>query len=749
MTLLLEGTLKQIKEAAAKGALTWKGQKVIFDPFLPLDLIVEAEGVSEFTLTPYIVIGSRVEKPEVIFPLGALQGGVFRLWKEPYLFSLLQTLPSKVSPQTLTALLDKELPIRWKGKKPRLKPAPLPILKLTDRTGGFANLELDYGVWGIEEFQGSTEEEVYWERDLLETPFKKKIVDTSHYFCPLDQVGKALSFLLDMGWKVVDYRGKQVVRQQSIDCKTEETPDAFMLRGTVSFGEKTASIQDVVGTFQRRERWIDLSPHEVGLIELPSTWESVLDEERTLEGIRIRKAHMGVLEGVAPLPPTYLPTQWQETLPTEAFRGTLFPYQQKGLSWLSFLYRAGFSGLLADEMGLGKTVQVLAFLTQQSGSVLIVMPVSLLSVWKHQIKQFLPTSSVYLHQGPHRVTTAEELEAHPLILTSYSTVRQDAALFSQISFETVILDEAQVIKNSKAQISQTLYRLKSRFKLALTGTPIENRPEEIFSIFRFLMPTLFDDETFNETARRKMKPFILRRTKEEVGLDLPEKMIQTIGVTPSEEEFALYENLLRTKKAQLSENRMEVLELILRLRQHCSHPRLLDPSYTGDCSKFAQVLIDLDEVIASNRKVLVYSQFTSTLKVFEEEFQRRGWTYAYLDGSTRDRETPVYLFQNDPSVQIFLISLKAGGIGLNLQAADYVFLYDPWWNSAAENQAIDRAHRIGRKERVIARKYFTTESIEAKILELQSKKQAVAETLWDDREVMESLSFEEIKALLF
>jgi SNF2 family DNA or RNA helicase len=189
---------------------------------------------------------------------------------------------------------------------------------------------------------------------------------------------------------------------------------------------------------------------------------------------------------------------------------------------------------------------------------------------------------------------------------------------------------------------------------------------------------------------------------------------------------------------------MEVLELILRLRQQCCHPALLDPSYNGQCLKFEQVLQDLEEVIASNHKVLVYSQFTSMLQLFRKQFEEGGWNFVYLDGSTRDRETPVHEFQNNPDVSIFLISLKAGGVGLNLQAADYVFLYDPWWNSAVEQQAIDRAHRVGRKNTVIARKYFTTQTIEAKILDLQAKKSELAEGLWDNEKSSETLSFEQI-----
>jgi SNF2 family DNA or RNA helicase len=556
-----------------------------------------------------------------------------------------------------------------------------------------------------------------------------------------------------MGWKVRDFRDKRVVRQSGVNCETEEKPDAILLRGTIQFEDKKLPIQDVVGCFERHERWIDLSPHEVGLIELPPSWESILDEEKTPDGIRVRKAHIGLLDEIAALPPSYQRAEWKDRVPAPAFHGTLFPYQQKGLSWLSFLYQSGFSGLLADEMGLGKTIQVLAFLTIREGPVLIVMPVTLISLWKQQLQTFLPGVDFYVHQGTDRL---EDLEGQSIILTSYATLRSDAHLFNQMTFDTVVLDEAQMIKNSTTQIAETVYRLKAKFRLALTGTPIENRIEEILSLFRFLMPNLIE-APLNERSRKKMQPFILRRTKQDAGLDLPEKIVQVIGVGPSDEEYALYENLLRTKRTELMQkiaeeglpaHRMEVLELILRLRQQCCHPALLDPSYTGQCLKFEQVLQDLEEVIASKHKVLVYSQFTSMLQLFRKQFEERGWNFVYLDGSTRDRETPVHEFQNNPDVSIFLISLKAGGVGLNLQAADYVFLYDPWWNSAVEQQAIDRAHRVGRKNTVIARKYFTTQTIEAKILDLQAKKSELAEGLWDNEKSSETLSFEQILDLL-
>ena len=722
MEPLLEADVATLKDLASRGLLTWQGKKIVLDPFSLLDLVLDVRG-DNFHVTPRICIGVHeecVDKFELIAPLGALQGGVFRLWKERPFFRLAK-LSSALSVDALKQLIVEGAPIRWIGKRQE----PLPILHLTDRTGAFAKLKLDCGPFGVTDFQNRPEEKC-WEDDLLTTPFRKKPLGTSDYFCPLDQVAQALVFLLEVGWKVIDYKGRRVVRQQGISCEKEEDADAIILRGAATFGETHLPIQDVCGAFERHDLWIDLTPDTVGLIDLPPEWEAVARETKTARGIRLRKMDFGIL------PSVYNKVEWEEAALPSDFRGALFPYQQKGVNWLTFLKRSGFSALLADEMGLGKTVQVLASLSTTERT-LIVAPVTLLAVWKQQIEQFLPGRKVYLHHGPLR--EKETLGSHFLILTSYAMLRLDTHLFLTTTFDTVILDEAHLIKNDETKIAEAACRLKSGFRIALTGTPIENRSTELASLFRFLLPTL------DATHFKKIRPFILRRTKEEVGLDLPPKLIQTIAVDPSEDEFALYEALLQTKQKPLlkqiaadgfSSHRMQVLESILRLRQHAAHPVLTHPDLVIESRKFERVLADLEEVLASSEKVLLYSQFTSILHLFEQAIQTRGWKYAYLDGTTRDRAAPVTQFQNDPETQIFLISLRAGGVGLNLQAASYVFLYDPWWNSAVEHQAIDRAHRIGRKGPVIARKYVTANTIEMRILELQQKKEALAGQLWDE-----------------
>lgn len=750
------------------------------DAFTPAEFLYEIdykpEGLS--TITGKIRVGEKWEElssVDGVFPCCFIQNYFLRFLErdiEPKWIAKVFPTPLLLGVKELKEFVDlveKQGPqIVWKNRPLTWMPEPLPLLKLQDRTGAFATLHMDYGPFGVLECDSfkkeMTSQEKFWEKDLLETGFIKKRVGSSHYYCPLEQVVKTLSFLLDIGWKVIDVQGKQVCRQNNHRWEIEEGENHFLLKGKIKYGEHEASLENVWGTFTRREKFLDLSPTTCALIEPLKEWDDLREAEIVKEGILVKKRHYGLLEEWIQLPSSYRQAEWKEETPSSLFEGKLYGYQQEGLSFLSFLFRSHFSGLLADEMGLGKTVQLIAFFSLIepliTNPILIGMPNSLLFNWKKEFETFLPTCSVYVHQGEKRAKEKEFLQKQKVILTSYTLLRQDRLVFENVDFSCVILDEAQVIKNAESLSSQTVCRLKSPFRLAMTGTPIENKWEDVWAIFRFIDPEILGEkkESFIlEHIRKKIRPFTLRRLKKDVLKQLPEKIEQTVWVEMDEEERVFYENFLKEKKGALvskvsekgiAKARFEILECILRLRQICCCPSLVSGEYPSSSSKLERIVGDLEELVANGHKVLIYSQFTHLLKRIEKEVQARHWKYAYLDGKTQNREIPITSFQEDATVQIFLISLKAGGVGLNLTSADYVFICDPWWNEAVEAQAIDRAHRVGRKEKVIARRYICSETIEEKILKLKGQKSTLASTLLDFGQEQEPLAMEELYQLL-
>ncbi|MES2198719.1 MAG: DEAD/DEAH box helicase [Chlamydiota bacterium] len=658
-----------------------------------------------------------------------------------------------------------------------------PYLLLKDGYGAFADLKMEYEEKVVDFFDSkmflgrNIVAEKEWEKDLLETDFRRKSLENSQYYCPTDKIAKSLSFLLDIGWKIFDSKGRRLMKMTQKELSLGLEGENLTIRGSFTYGEHTANVADVIGAFSRREKFLELSSSAVAWLEGDQDYEGIGDlisTERVGDSCRLPKKQFGVLEGIKDLflcdpGSRSLLDRLQsveKTLEVEdsLFQGELRPYQKEGKEWLHFLQKNGFSGLLADEMGLGKTVQTLSFFSTYSSDkpILLIAPTSLIFNWRKEWEAFIPHKKLHVHQGPLREKGAS-LQGKEAILTSYAYLRIDQALFSSLSFSCILLDEAQWIKNPESQLAKACFSLRSNMRLCLTGTPIENRAEDLWSLFHFLEPALLGekedyvsmlssaalDDRYRQRIRKKVQPFLLRRRKEDVLQDLPDKIEQVIWVEMKEEQRAFYEEWLnKTRKGLLqkitlegsSAHRMEVLEAVLRLRQICCDPLLVDGETVQESAKVERVILDLEEAIEQNRKVLVYSQFTRMLKILEKKIREKGWKYVYLDGETKDREQVVSDFQNDASVSIFLISLKAGGVGLNLTAADYVFLFDPWWNEAVERQAIDRAHRFGRKDTVVARRYICAETIEEKMMKLKEHKMSLAKGLLDfDQQDPESL----------
>lgn len=445
-------------------------------------------------------------------------------------------------------------------------------------------------------------------------------------------------------------------------------------------------------------------------------------------------------------------------------KADLRPYQYEGLNWLQFLREYHFNGVLADDMGLGKTLQALAHLLieKQAGRAdrptLVIAPTSLMSNWRREAEKFTPSLKVLILHGPEREQHFEQLKQYDLILTTYALVLRDEDLYRQHEFHYLILDEAQAIKNAKAKTTQVIYELNARHRLCLTGTPMENHLGELWSMFRFLMPGFLGpldrfsrlfrvpiekhgDAERQLQLRKRLQPFMLRRTKEHVAKELPPKteIIRTVALEGVQRD--LYESVRLAMDKKLREeinqkgfarSQIMILDALLKLRQVCCDPRLLklDSAQGIHASAKLEMLMEmLIEMLDEGRKVLLFSQFTSMLELIEKELVKNHIQFSKLTGQTRDRESAINAFQ-EGNAQVFLISLKAGGTGLNLTAADTVIHYDPWWNPAVEQQATDRAYRIGQDKPVFVYKLLTEETVEEKILKLQERKQSLADGLY-------------------
>jgi superfamily II DNA or RNA helicase len=461
-------------------------------------------------------------------------------------------------------------------------------------------------------------------------------------------------------------------------------------------------------------------------------------------------------------------------------RANLRPYQKDGFSWLVFLHNLGTGGILADDMGLGKTVQSIAMLLWAKakagrGLNLVVAPTSVVPNWQREIEKFAPGFKTVLWQGPDRQERASELEEADVMITSYALLRRDEEFLQTLELRYVILDEAQHIKNPLSATARAAKRMKSERRLAMTGTPIENRLSEIWSIFDFVSPGLLSslnqfeekyarpiergDAQTAQRLRSTIHPFVLRRTKAEVAQDLPEKIVQEMVVPMAEEQQKLYKQILRqvresvmseVEKQGIQKSSIQILAALTRLRQVACDPRLLglEGNFEEESGKLNALKEIVSEAAAGGHRVLIFSQFVSMLKLIREALDAEKITYTYLDGSTKDRQELVDKFNGDDSVTVFLISLKAGGTGLNLTGADTVIHFDPWWNPAVEDQATDRAHRIGQTKVVNVYRLIARDTVEEKILLLSEKKRELVANVLSTEDVgLKGMTKQDVESL--
>ena len=617
------------------------------------------------------------------------------------------------------------------------------------------------------------------------------------------KVAPLITELLGLGWQVtmqgVPYRAAGAPR-----AAVRSGIDWFELDAGVPYGEFEVSLHDLLQARRAGKTMITLPDGSQGL--LPLEWLARLGPvvgggvAGSLAGgvagaaapdgtLRFKRSQVTMLDALlATLPEASVDATFEKARtelrrfdsidaanPASTFRGTLRTYQREGLGWLHFLRRFRLGGCLADDMGLGKTVQVLALLDVRRKELrksprpsIVVVPRSLLFNWQREAERFTPKLRVLEHTGTGRQVSAIDASTVDVVLTTYGTLRRDAAALAAIPFDYAILDEAQAIKNASSAGAKAARLLTADHRLAMTGTPVENRIEELWSLCEFLNPGMLGGASgFSKLVRgadremlaRALRPIILRRTKEQVASDLPKRSEQTLTVELEGAQRKFYDGLLaayrrsvleRVDKVGVGKARMHILEALLRLRQAACHPVLADPRKSGAPSaKLDALMPALDEVIAQGHKALVFSQFTSFLALLRARLDAAGMPYEYLDGKVRDRQARVDRFQEDAECRLFLISLKAGGQGLNLTAADYVYILDPWWNPAVEAQAIDRAHRIGQTRHVLATRLVARGTIEEKILELQAGKRKLAEAiLGEDQGVLAGIGREELEMLL-
>jgi SNF2 family DNA or RNA helicase len=605
---------------------------------------------------------------------------------------------------------------------------------------------------------------------------------------------------LDQSGYLVQFRGdgqapRYFLGKPEIKIRIGEKLDWFDIQAVISFGTFQIPFLKIRQLILAKKKEFHLPDGSIAII--PDNWfhdyQDLFYFSETRpgeEGVYLKRQHFQLVQEWEDqdLIKTSLRTKTVADLSLQSkdfpvpknFRGTLRPYQLEGYRWMRTRQNAGLGACLADDMGLGKTIQTLCLLQslKEQGEVLptlLAMPTSLLYNWEMEAKKFTPQLRVLVYSGPQREKLQAQVKKTDLILCSFGLVRSDIDWFEKQEFSYVILDESQAIKNPQANITKAVQKLNAKYRLVMTGTPLENSTMDLWSQMNFVNSGLLGTQKyfkdhFQVPIEKKadgdmkkrlyflIKPYLLRREKRQVAADLPEKMESITYCGMSEEQERLYDKtksfyrdvlLKQIKDEGLQKSRFSVLQGLTKLRQLANHPLLCDEGYVGESGKMEAVLEKLETVLEQHHKVLIFSQFVQHLQIVKRALDVQGVAYAYLDGSTTDRKGQVESFQKSDGQSVFLISLKAGGVGLNLTAADYVFLLDPWWNPAAEAQAIDRAHRIGQEKTVFTYKFITKETVEEKILALQQRKLDLAnELVTSDESIFRALSEDEVLDLL-
>ncbi|MFK7807956.1 MAG: DEAD/DEAH box helicase, partial [Saprospiraceae bacterium] len=563
----------------------------------------------------------------------------------------------------------------------------------------------------------------------------------------------------------------------------------------VSFGGENVKTADWIKALRNKESFVRLKDGSLGV--LPEEWlkqaQKILAVADLEKGeLRISKYRFNIIEDLfdniddkeilkelaeKKKRLTDLELNQKYKLP-EKVKADLRSYQEHGFQWLKFLDQSGLGGILADDMGLGKTLQIIALLADQpaESTTIVIVPRSLLHNWAAELDKFCPALTYIIHHGPGRAKMIKEIQSLNIIITTYDTAASDIEILKDFEFDYVILDESQAIKNPDSKRYKAMRLLKSKNKLAMTGTPIENNTFDLYAQLSFTSPGLLGTKTSfkNNFAipidnngdveaatllRKLIFPFVLRRTKDQVAKDLPEKTETIIYCEMGATQRKLYTKLKAKIKEDIesaveekgvNKSKFQMLDGLLRLRQMCNSPLLVNSTFTGKNADAVKINVLLEHLVENTdqHNALVFSQFVSLLTIVRNELDKRGIPYAYLDGSTRKRQQEVDKFMTDDNIKIFLISIKAGNTGMNLTKADYVYILDPWWNPAVEAQAIDRTHRIGQDKQIFAYKLICKDSIEEKILKLQEKKKTLASDLIrTDENVLKSLNKTELMSL--